>query len=74
MESHCASSRCRSDDARLKHIVPTFLGRSMENQTKRELERALLLKLREAVNSKEEYEWVEAELALLDSPQAGGAA
>jgi hypothetical protein len=46
----------------------------MENQTKRELERALLLKLREAVNSKEEYEWVEAELALLDSPQAGGAA
>jgi hypothetical protein len=31
------------------------------------LERALLLKVREAVNSQEEYEWVEAELARLNS-------
>ena len=45
----------------------------MEKKTQRELERALLLKLREAVNSKEEYEWVEAELAHLEADGAGGA-
>jgi hypothetical protein len=45
----------------------------MENQTKRELERALLLKLRDTVNSKEEFEWVETELARLDAePLLGG--
>lgn len=35
----------------------------MENKTLSESERALLLKLREAVNSKEEFDWVETELA-----------
>jgi hypothetical protein len=39
----------------------------MENKTLRETERALLLKLREAVNSQKEFEWVEAGLARLDS-------
>jgi hypothetical protein len=45
----------------------------MENQTKRDVERGLLLKLREAVNSQEELDWVEAELAQLDRQLAGGA-
>jgi hypothetical protein len=35
----------------------------MENKTYSETERALLLKLREAVNSQEEFEYVNAELA-----------
>lgn len=35
----------------------------MENKTLSESRRALLLKLREAVNSQEEFDWVEAELA-----------
>ena len=41
----------------------------MENQTKREVERALLLKLRGTVNYKEEYDWVLAELAALDAEE-----
>ncbi len=45
----------------------------MENQTKRDVERGLLLKLREAVNSQEELDWVEAELAILDCGAARGA-
>jgi hypothetical protein len=45
----------------------------MEKKTQRELERALLLKLREAVNSREEFEWVEAQLARLEANEAGGA-
>jgi hypothetical protein len=40
----------------------------MENKTLREAARELLLKLREAVNSQEEFDWVEAELACF-SPQ-----
>ena len=40
----------------------------MENETiNSEKERALLLKLREAVNTQEEFDWVQAELARLDS-------
>jgi hypothetical protein len=35
----------------------------MENKTLSESERALLLKLREAVNGEEEFDWLEAELA-----------
>ena len=38
----------------------------MENQTKRDVERAVLLKLREAVNSPDEFEWVESQLAPAD--------
>jgi hypothetical protein len=39
----------------------------MENKFNRETGRALLLKLREAVNSQEEFEWVQAQLARLDA-------
>ena len=46
----------------------------MEKKIHREQERALLLKLHEAVNSQEELEWVNAELALLDAAVVGGAA
>ncbi len=41
----------------------------MENQTKRDVERGLLLKLRETVNSQEELDWVEAELARLEAEE-----
>jgi hypothetical protein len=41
----------------------------MENQPNRETERALLLKLREAVNSQEEFEYVNAELARIDNQE-----
>ena len=37
----------------------------MENKTYRETERALLLNLREAVNSREEFDYLDAELARL---------
>jgi len=37
----------------------------MENKTYRETERALLLTLREVVNSQEEFEYLNAELARL---------
>ena len=40
----------------------------MENKTLSETEREVLLKLREAVNSQEEFDWLEAELACF-SPQ-----
>jgi hypothetical protein len=43
----------------------------MENQTKRELERGLLLKLRDEVNGQAEFEYVEAELARLDAEGTG---
>jgi len=49
----------------------------MEKKTQREQERALLLKLHDAVNSQAELEWVKSELALLDATGAamfGGAA
>jgi hypothetical protein len=47
----------------------------MEKKTQRELERALLLKLYDAVNSQEELDWVKSELALLGAVGAvGGAA
>lgn len=42
----------------------------MKNQTKREMERELLLKLRDAVNSREEFDWVESELARLGALEA----
>jgi hypothetical protein len=42
----------------------------MENKSLIEQQRELLLKLREAVNSQEEFDWVEAELAHLESPGA----
>lgn len=45
----------------------------MENKTLRETERELLLKLREAVNSQEEFERVEAELAALSAEEANAA-
>ena len=37
----------------------------MENKTQREQEIELLLKLRQAVNSQEEYEWIQEELTCL---------
>ena len=46
----------------------------MENKTlKSDTERDVLLKLREAVNSQEEFEWVEAELAALSAREANAA-
>ena len=44
----------------------------MENQTKRDVERALLLKLREDVNSQEELDLVEADLAHLEAEAPAG--
>ena len=45
----------------------------MENKTYSETERALLLQLREAVNSREEFDYINAELALAaTSSQAPG--
>ena len=43
----------------------------MENKTKREQEIQLLLELRQAVNSQEEYEWIEEELTRLLSRGGG---
>ena len=43
----------------------------MENKNC-ELERDLLLKLRDAVNSEEEFEWIESELALLEADSNRG--
>lgn len=45
----------------------------MENKTYSETQRALLLNLREAVNTLAEFESVEAELARLDRQCSGGA-
>jgi hypothetical protein len=46
----------------------------MENKTfKSDTERDVLLKLREAVNSQEEFEWVESELAALSAQEANTA-
>jgi hypothetical protein len=39
----------------------------MENKTKIKTQRELSLKLRGVVNSQEEFEWVEAELAALEA-------
>ena len=50
---------------RQKFSYPPPLGRFMENKTYRETERALLLNLREAVNSREEFDYLDAELARL---------
>jgi hypothetical protein len=44
----------------------------MENQTKRDVERGLLLKLRESVNEQEELDWVQAELARLEADEPAG--
>ena len=44
----------------------------MENQTKRDVERALLLKLRESVNEQEELDRVQAELARLEADEPAG--
>ena len=55
---------------RQKFSYPLPRGRFMENKTLREQERALLLKLREAVNSQEEFDYVEAELARLNPEEA----
>ena len=46
----------------------------MENKTLHEQQLELLLKLREAVNSQEEFEYIEAELASLRFPNSRGAA
>src|ERR1041385_2820231 len=43
----------------------------MENKTKHEWQRDLLLKLREVVSEKEEFDYVEAELASLGFFEAG---
>jgi hypothetical protein len=43
----------------------------MENKTKHEWERDLLLKLREVVSEKEEFDYVEAELASLGFFETG---
>jgi hypothetical protein len=45
----------------------------MENKTFSDTERDILLKLREAVNSQEEFDWVEAELAALSAQEANAA-
>jgi hypothetical protein len=50
---------------RQKYSYPLAPGRFMENKTNHETERALLLKLREAVNSQEEFEYIEVQLATL---------
>ena len=42
----------------------------MENKTYSETERALLLQLREAVNSREEFDYINAELARIGWPMA----
>lgn len=58
---------------RQNFIYPPPPGRGMENQPNRETERALLFILREAVNSQEEFEYVNAELARLETQEVSHA-
>ena len=55
-----------------KFSYPQSLNRFMENQTKREQQRAVLVELLGVVNSKEEFESIEAELARLDAEESAG--